>query len=279
MPRLLRVTLAIIAFTVFFVGSLLIGAVFFPLVLLLSLGNRERHRAFCTRFVSKGYGTFLFFLKSLGLIEYGAPLELPESLRGRPFVLVANHPSLIDVLFFLHWFEGTTSVVKGEWHRNFFFAPVLRSLNYVSNQAPGDDPFTGALERMVAHVEAGFPLVVFPEGTRSDGDSMHRFKRGAFEIAVRTGVPVLPAFIGTNPAILQKGAALDLKATGQYSFELFDVIEASEYNDAKKLRDAVEAQIRTRFDEFLIETGRAHAVVSDGQRDVEEKRELATSAP
>ncbi len=259
MPRFLRIGLASIAFFIFFVGSLLIGVVLFPVLFLLALGNGERHRARCTRFVGVGYGTFLYCLKAWGLIAWGPRLNLPAELEGRPYVLVANHPSLIDVLFLLHWLPGSTSVVKGAWRNNLFFGPLLRSVNYVSNAEPGDDPFTGALERMVTHVGQGHPLIIFPEGTRSLATKMHRFKRGAFEVAVRTGAPIVPVFIGVDPPILMKGASLDLHARGHYIFEWMPVVETKGRTDAKALRDEVDAMLRARFERFLVEVGRVPA--------------------
>ena len=115
MPHPIRIFLGIIAFTIFFVGSLMIGVVLFPFIFLLSLGNFEKFQGRCTRFVGRGYGTFLFCLRMWGLITWGERLQLPVELEGRPYVLVANHPTLIDVLFLLHWLPGTTSVVKSAW--------------------------------------------------------------------------------------------------------------------------------------------------------------------
>ena len=256
MPHPVRIFLGIIAFTIFFVGSLLIGVVLFPLIFLLSLGRFQTFKGRCTRFVGRGYGTFLYCLKLWGLIAWSERLHLPAELEGRPYVLVANHPSLIDVLFLLHWLPGSTSVVKSAWRNNVFFGPILRSVHYVSNAEPGDETFTGALERMVSHVGAGHPLIIFPEGTRSPTNKLHRFKRGAFEVAVRTRVPILPVFIGVDPPTLKKGAPLDTHETGRWFFEMMPMVEVDAQSDAKALRSQVEASFRARFEEWATSVGR-----------------------
>ncbi|MFT5353801.1 MAG: 1-acyl-sn-glycerol-3-phosphate acyltransferase [Polyangiales bacterium] len=256
MPHPIRIFLGIIAFTIFFVGSLVIGVVLFPMILVASLGNLQRFKGRCTRFVGRGYGTFLFCLRLWGLITWTERLHLPAELEGRPYVLVANHPSLIDVLFLLHWLPGSTSVVKSAWRNNVFFGPILRSVHYVSNAEPGDEPFTGALMRMVDHVEAGHPLIIFPEGTRSLTNKLHRFKRGAFEVAVRTGVPILPVFIGVDPPTLKKGTPLDTHEAGGWFFEMMPIVETAGETDSRTLRNRVEADFQARFEEWATSVGR-----------------------
>ena len=49
------------------------------------------------------------------------------------------------------------------------------------------------------------PVLIFPEGTRSPEGGLRTFKRGAFEIACRANVPVLPLLIKCNPPALGKG--------------------------------------------------------------------------
>jgi 1-acyl-sn-glycerol-3-phosphate acyltransferase len=160
------------------------------------------------------------------------------------------------VLFLLHWLPGTTSVVKSAWRNNLFFGPILRSVHYVSNAEPGDEPFTGALVRMVDHVEAGHPLIIFPEGTRSLSNKLHRFKRGAFEVAVRTGVPILPVFIGVDPPTLKKGTPLDTHEKGRWSFEMMPIVEVDGESDSEALRNRVEADFHARFAEWATSVGR-----------------------
>ena len=41
----------------------------------------------------------------------------------------------------------------------------------------------------------GFSLLVFPEGTRSRGITMGEFKAGAFKLATKPGVPIIPVTI------------------------------------------------------------------------------------
>jgi 1-acyl-sn-glycerol-3-phosphate acyltransferase len=82
---------------------------------------------------------------------------------------------------------------------------LLRSLGHVS--AGDGSLMSGAavLDGMQERLREGFPVLVFPEGTRSPLGGMHRFRRGAFEIAQRAGVPVIPLFLRCDPPALGKG--------------------------------------------------------------------------
>src|SRR4029079_4387587 len=80
-----------------------------------------------------------------------------------------------------------------------------RSCAYLDGGDGG--PFAGALvvPQALERLNAGMPVLVFPEGTRSPRDGMHPFKRGAFEIACRANVDVLPVLIRCDPPALGKG--------------------------------------------------------------------------
>ena len=248
MPRFVRVFLIGFSFVMFFTGSVLLGILVFPLLLPFSLFGWQKHRDRCTAAVGWGYGTFLFWLRLAGLIDYGPPLKLPDELKRRPFVLIANHPSLIDVTFFLHWFRPRlTCVVKTSWHRSWMFGAVLRSTHYMPSSAE-EDSSQDIVERMVNHLQAGHPLMIFPEGTRSLPERMHRFKRGAFEAAIQAGVPILPVFIRVDPPMLNKGVPF-WKYPGQrgvWQFEMLPVIQTTGKN-GRELRNEVQQDYQRRF--------------------------------
>lgn len=62
-----------------------------------------------------------------------------------------------------------------------------------------------ALKRGVAVLEAGEPLVLFPEGERKSGPTVHPLFDGAVYIAVKAGVPIVPVGIGGSERVLPKG--------------------------------------------------------------------------
>jgi 1-acyl-sn-glycerol-3-phosphate acyltransferase len=62
------------------------------------------------------------------------------------------------------------------------------------------------MERFVSVLRAGKPLLVFPEGTRSQSGALQAFKVGSFYAAVRAGVPVVPVVVSGTFELMKKGA-------------------------------------------------------------------------
>jgi 1-acyl-sn-glycerol-3-phosphate acyltransferase len=62
-----------------------------------------------------------------------------------------------------------------------------------------------ALSRCVAVLEAGDPLVLFPEGERKSGPTVQPLFDGAVYIAVKAGVPIVPVGIGGSERVMPKG--------------------------------------------------------------------------
>lgn len=63
-----------------------------------------------------------------------------------------------------------------------------------------------ALKRCVEVLEAGEPLVLFPEGERKAGPTVQPLFDGAAYVAGRAGVPILPVGIGGSEGVMPKGA-------------------------------------------------------------------------
>lgn len=63
-----------------------------------------------------------------------------------------------------------------------------------------------ALKRCIAVVEAGEPLVLFPEGERKSGPVVHPLFDGAVYVAARAGVPIVPVGIAGSQEVMPKGA-------------------------------------------------------------------------
>ena len=65
-----------------------------------------------------------------------------------------------------------------------------------------------ALKRCIAVLEAGEPLVLFPEGTRQSGPRVMPLFDGAAYVAVKAGVPIIPVGIGGSEGVMPKGSRM-----------------------------------------------------------------------
>ena len=247
MPRWLRIVLTGWCFFLFFFGSPVIPLVIFPWLRLTSKGEAQ-YKERCTLLLHRANWFFTRLMAFYGLIDAPSRVVLPEGVDPRrPYVLVCNHPSLIDVVLSLGWFEGLTCVTKGSWKKSLALGMLLRSTNYLPGPTGDGEDVHGAI---VAHIRKGHPLLVFPEGTRSLARHLHRFRRGAVEAAFEAGVPIVPMYLDVTEPFLMKGVPF-WKAPPRapiYRPEFFDVVDPrTETRDPKQVNQDLQDCYRARF--------------------------------
>jgi 1-acyl-sn-glycerol-3-phosphate acyltransferase len=199
----LRVAKTAVSFGYFWLGGSVLGAVVLPVVSRGAKDENERIRR-CQRFVRGAIRHYHRVVERLDLGEFYTR-EYGEKLPDGPCVVVANHPTLLDVTLFLAEHDDICAVVKGELFRGPFVGRLLRQCGHID--AGRGTNLDGAIvvKRSMDRLEAGLKVLVFPEGTRSPVDDMHPFKRGAFDLALRAKVPLVVATIRCDPPTLMKG--------------------------------------------------------------------------
>lgn len=111
-----------------------------------------------------------------------------------PFFLVANHVSYVDIVFLLAHLDGVF-VAKHELNRWPVVGYLTRLVGtiFVNRQSRRDS--LRVIENIDARVADGDGVVVFPEGTSSDGGDVYPMKAALFEWAAQRGHPVRHAAI------------------------------------------------------------------------------------
>jgi 1-acyl-sn-glycerol-3-phosphate acyltransferase len=126
-----------------------------------------------------------------------------------PYVVAANHASFLDPLFVAMVlprravFSAVGGLADNPWVRVF-----LRRLEV--QLVPRGDRRGGldVTEALVEVVRSGRPVVFFPEGRRSTAPGLERFQMGAFTVASRAGVPVVPVALRGTRDLLPVGGLL-----------------------------------------------------------------------
>jgi len=132
----------------------------------------------------------------------------PEhALNGRPCVLVGNHQSWFDVLSLASSMPRTFHfVAKKELGRVPLWGAAWKAAGHISIDRSDRDSAIESLDRAGRQMrEQNAAVIIFPEGTRSPTGELQEFKKGAFMLALRAGVEIVPFGVGGSRAVLPKG--------------------------------------------------------------------------
>jgi 1-acyl-sn-glycerol-3-phosphate acyltransferase len=123
--------------------------------------------------------------------------------------MVSNHLSLLDILVLFRLFRHYKWVSKIENFRIPFIGWNMRLNRYIELRRGERESVIQMMADCERTLRAGSSILMFPEGTRSRTGELQAFKTGAFELALRTGSPILPIVIeGTSNALPKRGFVL-----------------------------------------------------------------------
>jgi len=185
------------SFFVFGIGGLVYGLVVFPLMFVF-VRNRESRRYVARRLIGWGFGGFVGLMRGVRVMD--VRIEGGEHIDDeRRQLIIANHPTLIDVVILISLFPQANCVIKEAVTKNPFMRTTVKAADYISNSEPGE-----FLDACVDYLSNGKSLMLFPEGTRTRRDKPIDFRPGAATVAARTGVDILPIAIDCHPPVLSK---------------------------------------------------------------------------
>lgn len=194
-----------IAFLSFGLGGLLLGVALLPLVRWRLRREPPFERAAaCQRLVQRAFVFFHDYMRLATLINY-QPRTVDTRTPGSRFVLIANHPTLVDVTALAAAFGRMTCIAKTPIFKSPLVGALVRACGYIDGGSGDIVAGAAVIPQALDRLAADMPVAIFPEGTRSPRDGLNRFRRGAFEIACRANVPVLPILIRCDPPALGKG--------------------------------------------------------------------------
>ena len=184
-----RIFVKLFLFFVFGVGSLVLITAVFPTIRLLSTSNsafkRKSRKAMCN--------TQKFFVW-LGTLMGGFELKVDNKeylshISGK--IVVANHPSLLDVVMLLSIIPNADCIIKASLGHHNIVSNIVNTL-YISNSLD----FEHLTKECTKSLNEGNCLIIFPEGSRTKADGVHHFQRGAAHMALSSGCNLVPVAIG-----------------------------------------------------------------------------------
>ena len=129
---------------------------------------------------------------------------IPDNPR-RPYIVVANHESFVDILLISHLPFEMKWLSKVEM----FKIPVVGWLMALADDVRltrGEiSSATDAMNQCKDRLAKKVSVLIFAEGTRSTSGELGKFKNGAFRLAIETGCPILPVAVsGCHSALRPK---------------------------------------------------------------------------
>ncbi|MGH7843417.1 MAG: lysophospholipid acyltransferase family protein [Candidatus Binataceae bacterium] len=187
------------AFAALGVGGFVLAMTVIPLATLLVRDQQRRNRR-AQSIIRESFRIYVAMLQMAGVLklEVVGGEKLP-ACRGR--LIIANHPTLIDIVLLMALIPEAKCVVKPQLFRNPLLRELVRAAGYIRNDAEPEV----LIEKCRETLAAGNNLIVFPEGTRSVPGQPTRFQRGFAHIATLTGATLQPITITCEPVTLVKG--------------------------------------------------------------------------
>jgi lyso-ornithine lipid O-acyltransferase len=183
----------------------------------------------------------------------GVDLRLHQKNRRQlpaRYILIANHPAAFEDVGIPALFDvvSLAKVQVADW---FVVGRISKAAGtlYVDR----DDPESRdqAIETMVTAVSAGQNICLYPEGGCKGRRLFHEFKSGAFEVSLRTGVPILPVFLHyeaqddfewQGQTLPQKIRHMLFTVNNRANYYVFDPLEPKDFKDKYAMKAAAYAK-------------------------------------
>jgi 1-acyl-sn-glycerol-3-phosphate acyltransferase len=178
----------------------LVTSIFFAILELVMIGvDRKSGRTFHA--LARGWARTVLFLCGVKVTTRDR-----EKVRfTRNYVYVSNHASMFDIPVIIANIPDQIRIVyKKELNVIPFFGWGLKFGPYIAiDRGHGADALR-SIESAVERIRQGASVLLYAEGTRTLDGKLQPFKRGAFNLAVRAGIPVVPLTVNGSYAIMRK---------------------------------------------------------------------------
>lgn len=192
-----RTAATVMCFAVFAIGGAALGLIGIPLVWLIWRKQESRHTV-GRWIVHRSFHLFVLLMRVTGVLH--VQYVGVEALRRNGNLVLANHPTLIDFVLLASVIPKADCFVKSalldDWFKRW---PVLLA-GYIRN-----DQGESTMAQCRKSLDLGNNVIIFPEGTRTPPGMPVKFRKGAAQVAVRTGQNVTPVVIESSESNLEKG--------------------------------------------------------------------------
>jgi len=230
------------AFSLFITSSILftaVGRVF------VRLRVKEKGKLIYHQFLAKSCWLLMHVMVN---VKKRIINPLNEDL-SRPAIIICNHQSSLDIVPLIMLNPRILMFTNNKKWNAPFFGPVIRMADYF----PAEQ-IEQHLDKVADRIKHGYSLMIFPEGTRSEDGTVKRFHKGAFFLAEKLGVDILPIMIhGTDYTLTKKDA---LVKDGQVTLKYLPRIKPDDMqfgNGYAERAKGIGRYFRTEFEKLRAE--------------------------
>lgn len=175
---------------------------------------------------------------------------IPDDPR-RPYMVVANHESFVDILLIAHLPFEMKWLAKSDFFAYPLVGWMMRMAGDIRLIRSDRGSRDGALAAMRDRLSKQVSVMVFPEGTRSASGELGQFRDGAFAVAIEAGVPILPlAVIGTRDALVKHDWRF---GSSNAEVRVLDPIPVGPETEVAELRDRTRTAIADALEQLRAE--------------------------
>lgn len=234
MIKLIRSITILLLFGIFGIGALILNILIFPIAKLLL--NKTNYLYFSSNIIQKLWQFFVLLCKITGMIQIKIKdLEKIKSVRNK--VIVATHPSFIDIVILLSIIPRSTCLVKSSLSKNPLLNNIINSIFILEDET---------VENLKSHtkymIDNGFNVIIFPSGIRHRKNEYPKIRKGAATIAMNAQKNIVALkyytdydFLFINQPIYEAGSkpvTYELSYAGE--IDVLSELEKSENDIATK---------------------------------------------
>ena len=170
--------------------------------------------------------------------------------KDKPYVIVINHQSMVDIMMLYLVPMIFRWVSKREAYRIPFIGRFLLLHGDITiDRKQGSKAMRKVMEKGQMWLGRGVSVSMFPEGTRSKDGEIHRFKAGAFALAKEAGVGILPVVMDGSTTMFKPSMMVNWR--NEFVIRVLPPVTAEEV--AQTDQSELMEQVRERMVDALAE--------------------------
>ncbi len=174
---------------------------------------------------------------------------------GVPRIYMTNHQSFFDILGLLAYIPVDFKfIMKQELMKIPLLGPAMKRVRYIGIEREDPRKAVRSMKEAAQKIRDGVSVVMFPEGTRSVDGRLLPFKRGGFNLALKSGCDIVPVAIRGSYRIAPKGSLKINK--GSFDLHIGDPISVKDYD--RKSIDQLMNRVRGVMEGFIVDGARDH---------------------